>query len=80
MARANFSIPPSRSSSSNLVAESANNTVARAAVAFEYAALRNEAHAPLGMYVTPSEENLMVWNAVFFVHQGMFVHTTATLR
>ncbi|KAF4574632.1 hypothetical protein EYR36_005980 [Pleurotus pulmonarius] len=72
MSRANLSIPPSRSSSNNLAAESANNTVARAAVAFEYAALRNEAHAPLGMYVTPSEENLMVWNAVFFVHQGYY--------
>lgn len=27
-------------------------------------------HCPLGMYVTPTPTNLLVWDAVFFVHQG----------
>ena len=42
----------------------------RTAVSLEYASLRHTGHCPLGMYVTPSPDNLMVWDAVFFVHQG----------
>jgi len=44
--------------------------VARTAVSLEYASLRHKEHCPLGMYVVPSVENLLVWDAVFFVHQG----------
>ena len=43
----------------------------RTAVSLEYASLRHTGHCPLGMYVTPSPDNLMVWDAVFFVHQGV---------
>lgn len=49
-----------------------NNTVARAAVAQEYANLRYREHCPLGMYVTPAVDNLLVWDAVLFVHRGAF--------
>lgn len=49
-----------------------NNTVARAAVAQEYANLRYREHCPLGMYVTPAMDNLLVWDAVLFVHRGAF--------
>jgi hypothetical protein len=44
--------------------------VVRTAVSLEYAALRHRGHCPLGMYVTPSIEDLLVWDAVFFVHRG----------
>ncbi|KAI0650297.1 UBC-like protein [Trametes meyenii] len=45
----------------------------RTAVSLEYASLRHTGHCPLGMYVTPSPDNLMVWDAVFFT--GL-VHTS----
>lgn len=44
--------------------------VTRAAVSLEYAGLRNKDHCPLGMYVVPSNDNLLLWDCVFFVHQG----------
>lgn len=50
------------------------NTVARAAVAQEYANLRYGQHCPLGMYVTPASDNLFIWDAVLFVHRGTFDH------
>jgi hypothetical protein len=43
----------------------------RAALMLEYASLRHSNHCPLGMYVVPSPENLFVWDAVLFVHQGL---------
>lgn len=46
------------------------NPVARTTVSLEYASLRHNEHCPLGMYIVPSIENLLVWDAVFFVHQG----------
>lgn len=54
-----------------------NNTVARAAVAQEYANLRYREHCPLGMYVTPAMDNLLVWDAVLFVHRGAFAFAFA---
>ena len=42
----------------------------RTAVSLEYASLRHAQHCPLGMYVVPSAENLLVWDAVLFIHQG----------
>jgi ubiquitin-protein ligase len=32
----------------------------------------HQGHCPLGMYVTPSHESLLIWDAVFFVHQGYY--------
>ena len=49
--------------------------LARTAIALEYASLRHDGHCPLGMYVTPSPESLLVWDAIFFVHQGAFMST-----
>lgn len=48
----------------------AADTATRTAISLEYASLRYPGHCPLGMYLTPSRENLLVWDAVFFVHQG----------
>lgn len=45
--------------------------VTRTAVSLEYASLRHSLHCPLGIYVVPSAESLLVWHAVFFVHQGI---------
>lgn len=45
--------------------------VTRTAISLEYASLRHIQHCPLGIYVTPSAETLLVWDAVFFVHQGI---------
>ena len=62
---------PTRTSSSAAVAQQHGpGVLTRTTLALEYAALRHAGHCPLGMYVTPSAENLAVWDAVFFVHQG----------
>lgn len=47
------------------------SALTRTAVSLEYASLRYPKHCPTGMYVTPSPEKLLIWDAVFFVHQGM---------
>ncbi len=51
-------------------AESNVSPVTSTTVALEYASLRFRSHCPLGMYVTPSRESLLAWDAIFFVHQG----------
>lgn len=64
---------PSRLPASNTAAANADATssaLTRTAISLEYASLRHAGHCPLGMYVTPSTENLLIWDAVFFVHQG----------
>ncbi|KAK7696001.1 hypothetical protein QCA50_000641 [Cerrena zonata] len=52
----------------------------RTAVSLEYASLRYPKHCPTGMYVTPSPENLLVWDAVFFVHQGYYADSILKFR
>lgn len=42
----------------------------RATLNFQYASLRNINHCPTGMYITPSVESTLVWDAVLFVHKG----------
>ncbi|KAL0949951.1 hypothetical protein HGRIS_009974 [Hohenbuehelia grisea] len=61
----------SRSTSTSSTNNS-TNALARAAVAFEYASLKQRGHCPLGMYIIPSPESLLVWDAAFFVHQGYY--------
>ncbi|ETW84035.1 hypothetical protein HETIRDRAFT_242275, partial [Heterobasidion irregulare TC 32-1] len=56
------------------------SAVQRAAVAFEYASLRYQAHCPLGMYIIPSLENLSIWDGVLFVHQGYYTDSILKLR
>lgn len=46
--------------------------VAVTAVSLEYASLRHNDHCPLGMYVVPSADDILVWDSVFFVHRGLF--------
>ena len=48
------------------------NPVARTAVSLEYASLRHNNHCPLGMYVVPSAEDILVWDSVVFIHRGLF--------
>jgi hypothetical protein len=59
-----------RTTASINAADTATSPVTRTAVSLEYASLCYNMHCPLGMYVVPSIENLLVWDAVFFVHQG----------
>lgn len=44
----------------------------RATLNFQYASLRNINHCPNGMYITPSVESTLVWDAVLFVHKGYY--------
>jgi len=46
--------------------------IATTEVSMEYAALKNEDHCPKGMYVIPSAESVLIWDAVLFVHQGYY--------
>ncbi|KAI0693114.1 ubiquitin-conjugating enzyme/RWD-like protein [Cytidiella melzeri] len=52
----------------------------RATISQEYAALMHTGYCPLGMYVTPTLNNLLVWDAVFFVHQGYYTDSTFKFR
>ncbi|KAI0677104.1 UBC-like protein [Trametes maxima] len=61
-------------------AASATPALTRTAVSLEYASLRHTGHCPLGMYVTPSPDSLMVWDAVFFVHQGYYTDSILKFR
>ncbi|EEB91586.1 hypothetical protein MPER_10032 [Moniliophthora perniciosa FA553] len=54
--------------------------VARSAVSFEYASLLAKSHCPLGVYVVPSVETAMVWDAVLFVHQGYYSDAVLKFR
>ncbi|KAI3612141.1 ubiquitin-conjugating enzyme domain-containing protein [Moniliophthora roreri] len=56
------------------------NPVARSAVSFEYASLLAKLHCPLGVYVVPSVETIMVWDAVLFVHQGYYSDAVLKFR
>ncbi|KAI0698527.1 UBC-like protein [Cerioporus squamosus] len=62
------------------ITELATPALTRTAVSLEYASLRHTGHCPLGMYVTPSPENLMIWDAVFFVHQGYYTDSILKFR
>ncbi|KAG5727493.1 hypothetical protein E4T56_gene11991 [Termitomyces sp. T112] len=63
---------PTRTTSYRASAPEPVNVVTRTAVSLEYASIRHRGHCPLGMYIMPSVENLLVWDAVFFVHQGYY--------
>lgn len=53
--------------------------VAWTAISLEYASLRHANHCPLGIYVVPSSENLLIWDAVLFVHRGSGLHCFITV-
>ncbi|GJE84164.1 UBC-like protein [Phanerochaete sordida] len=73
---------PTRTSSSAAVAQQQHGpgVLTRTTLALEYAALRHAGHCPLGMYVTPRAEDLAVWDAVFFVHQGYYTDSILKFR
>ncbi|KAL4075881.1 ubiquitin-conjugating enzyme/RWD-like protein [Scleroderma citrinum] len=48
------------------------NSVTRAVISTEYASLRYNKHCPSGMYVAPSSDSILVWDAVLFVHKGYY--------
>ncbi|KAF9476465.1 UBC-like protein [Pholiota conissans] len=50
------------------------------AISLEYASLINTGHCPLGIYVVPSTSSLLVWDAVFFVHQGYYADSILKFR
>jgi len=56
------------------------NPVTHTAVSLEYASLRHKEHCPLGMYIIPSTETLMIWDAVLFVHQGYYTDSILKFR
>ncbi|KXN90247.1 hypothetical protein AN958_04038 [Leucoagaricus sp. SymC.cos] len=84
---------PARAGRANNTSASSGNTssktnsspttqsiIARTALSLEYAFLRHSDHCPLGMYVVPSPENLFVWDAVLFVHQGYYAGAVLRFR
>jgi len=54
--------------------------ITHTAISLEYASLRHKEHCPLGMYIVPSAESLMVWDAVLFVHQGYYMDSILKFR
>ncbi|CDO71347.1 hypothetical protein BN946_scf184908.g105 [Trametes cinnabarina] len=77
--RQNTRVLSTGSNASNVEA-STSTAVTRTAVSLEYASLRHSGHCPLGMYVTPSPDNLLLWDAVFFVHQGYYTDSILKFR
>jgi len=60
-------------------ADSVPSILSCTSASLEYASLRHTGHCPLGMYIIPSATNLLVWDAVFFVHQGKLKPTFSIL-
>lgn len=71
-------IPPAltRSTQQDVKNQGHDTIIARTAVSLEYASLRNSGHCPLGIYVVPTSTNILVWDAVFFIHRGEFFAAT----
>jgi hypothetical protein len=65
---------PTNASQSSSAPKDANVAAStRVNVGLEYASLRYHRHCPLGMYVVPSVESILVWDGVLFVHQGGYM-------
>jgi len=62
------------------IAPDAMDPLTRTTLSLEYASLQHQDHCPLGMYVVPSPESLLVWDAVFFVHQGYYADAILKFR
>ncbi|KAG6336610.1 hypothetical protein ID866_2486 [Astraeus odoratus] len=54
------------------IAETSPNPVTHAAISTEYSSLRYSKHCPSGMYITPTADNIFVWDAVLFIHKGYY--------
>lgn len=68
------------SSNTSQPIDTTTNPVTRTAISLEYASLRHNEHCPLGMYIVPSIDTLLVWDAVFFVHQGYYTDSILKFR
>ncbi|KIJ70586.1 hypothetical protein HYDPIDRAFT_77782 [Hydnomerulius pinastri MD-312] len=64
----------STAESSSSISEASINPVTRAAISIEYASLRHNNHCPTGMYITPTAESILTWDAVLFVHKGKYCY------
>ncbi|KAJ7667984.1 UBC-like protein [Mycena polygramma] len=62
------------------IAPDAIDPVTRTTISLEYASLHHRDHCPLGMYVVPSPETLMVWDGCLFVHQGYYADAILKFR
>lgn len=67
--------PQQKPSESQSQPDAVPSPVVNTAIALEYASLRYQGHCPLGMYVTPSDDSLLIWDLVLFVHQGASLRT-----
>lgn len=72
--------PATKGSKSSTVPAESISPIVRSAVAIEFASIRHEGHCPLGLYVLPNEANFMVWDGVFFVHQGYYADAVLKFR
>ncbi|KAF8913877.1 ubiquitin-conjugating enzyme/RWD-like protein [Gymnopilus junonius] len=72
--------PPTRQPQHDSQSQAHDSILARTAVSLEYASLRNSGHCPLGIYIVPTSTNILVWDAVFFVHQGYYADSILKFR
>ncbi|KZT38323.1 UBC-like protein [Sistotremastrum suecicum HHB10207 ss-3] len=49
-------------------------------LAMEYASLRHPHHLPLGIYVLPDEASLLIWQGVWFLHQGFYANSVLKFK
>ncbi|KAL4242032.1 UBC core domain-containing protein [Abortiporus biennis] len=78
--RATSRLPSTNSPALAATTDSTPTALTRTAVSLEYASLRHNGHCPLGMYVIPTKDNLLVWDGVFFVHQGYYQDSILKFR
>ncbi|KAJ7129710.1 ubiquitin-conjugating enzyme/RWD-like protein [Mycena epipterygia] len=70
-------VPPKPRAKPAPMAPDAIDPVTRTTISLEYASLQYQDHC---MYVVPSPETLMIWDAVFFVHQGYYADAILKFR
>lgn len=46
--------------------------ITRTTISLEYMSVIHKSHCPLGMYILPSVDNLLRWDGVLFIHQGVY--------
>jgi len=72
--------PSQKRTTRSIVPNAVASQLTRTAVSLEYASLCHSRHCPLGMYVVPSIEDLLVWDGVFFVHRGYYTDSILKFR
>ncbi|KAF8655296.1 hypothetical protein AX16_003195 [Volvariella volvacea WC 439] len=69
-----------RKSVGSIPGESISNPIVQSTISLEYASLHHKDHCPLGMYIVPSTESLLIWHGVLFVHQGYYADAVLKFR